>query len=146
MKLEEKLAALRKEKGLSQLKLAEMMNVSRQAVSRWEAGDAVPSTEKLKGLSSLYNVSVDVLLNDEIDLIDRDKYVPNLEIPGGKESAKKKWSKQVTAAVFFLLVAVVVFIYIVATQPKQKMGTIPIGKMEEDVIDPATEEVFDIDW
>lgn len=38
MKLEEKLISLRKEKGLSQMKLAEMMNVSRQAISRWEVG------------------------------------------------------------------------------------------------------------
>lgn len=48
MKLEEKLISLRKEKGLSQMKLAEMMNVSRQAISRWEVGTAVPSTDNLK--------------------------------------------------------------------------------------------------
>lgn len=45
MKLEEKLVSLRRTKGLSQLKLAEMMNVSRQAVSRWEVGKAVPSID-----------------------------------------------------------------------------------------------------
>lgn len=38
MKLEEKLVSMRKEKGLSQMKLAEMMGVSRQAISRWEVG------------------------------------------------------------------------------------------------------------
>ena len=48
MKLEEKLISLRKEKGLSQMKLAEMMNVSRQAISRWEVGAAVPSTDNLE--------------------------------------------------------------------------------------------------
>ena len=47
MKLEEKLVALRKEKRLSQIQLAEMMNVSRQAVSRWEVGASVPSTDNL---------------------------------------------------------------------------------------------------
>ena len=56
MKLEEKLVALRKEKGLTQLQLAEMLNVSRQAVSRWEGGLAVPSLENLKYLGNLYNV------------------------------------------------------------------------------------------
>ena len=54
MKLEEKLISLRKEKGLSQMKLAEMMNVSRQAISRWEVGAAVPSTDNLKFLGNLY--------------------------------------------------------------------------------------------
>lgn len=53
MKLEEKLVALRKEKGLTQLKMAEMMNVSRQAVSRWEAGASIPSTDNLKYLSAV---------------------------------------------------------------------------------------------
>ena len=65
MKLEEKLVSLRKEKGISQLKLAEMMNVSRQAISRWEVGTAVPSTENLKYLGRLYDVPLEYLLHDD---------------------------------------------------------------------------------
>lgn len=65
MKLDEKLVRLRKEKGLTQLELAEAVKVSRQAVSKWEAGGAVPSTDNLKGLSDLFGVPVDFLLNDE---------------------------------------------------------------------------------
>lgn len=68
MTLAEKLIYLRKEKGLSQLKLAEMLDISRQAVSRWEAGTALPSTENLKNLSERYGVPVDYLLNDSYDL------------------------------------------------------------------------------
>lgn len=56
MKLEEKLVSMRKEKGLSQMKLAEMMGVSRQAISRWEVGASVPSTDNLKFLGNLYGV------------------------------------------------------------------------------------------
>ena len=48
MELKEKLVGLRKEKGLSQLELAELAKVSRQAVSRWEVGSAIPSTNNLK--------------------------------------------------------------------------------------------------
>lgn len=66
MKLEEKLVSLRKAKGLSQMKLAEKMNVSRQAISRWETGAAIPSSENLKYLSDLYSVSLDYLLSDII--------------------------------------------------------------------------------
>ena len=51
MKLEEKLTSLRKEKGLTQLELAEAVHVSRQAVSRWEVGTAIPTTENLAALS-----------------------------------------------------------------------------------------------
>lgn len=65
MKLEEKLVALRKEKRLSQIQLAEMMNVSRQAVSRWEVGASVPSTDNLKYLGKLYDVSLEYLLHDD---------------------------------------------------------------------------------
>lgn len=58
MELKEKLVGLRKEKGLSQLELAELAKVSRQAVSRWEVGSAIPSTNNLKFLSDLYGVPI----------------------------------------------------------------------------------------
>lgn len=64
MKLEEKLALLRKEKGLTQLELAEEMDISRQAVSRWETGATVPTMDNLIFLSGLYGVTMDYLLND----------------------------------------------------------------------------------
>lgn len=62
--LSEKLIALRREKGLSQVELAEELNVSRQAVSRWETGEAAPSLENLRCLRDLYNVSLDYLVCD----------------------------------------------------------------------------------
>ena len=62
MKLEEKLSALRKEKGLSQLELAEALGVSRQAVSRWEVGASAPGMENLLALSRLYGVPLDELV------------------------------------------------------------------------------------
>ena len=68
MKLEEKLVQLRKEKGLSQMFVAEAMEVSRQAISRWEVGTALPSTDNLRKLAELYGVSIDVLLNESVPL------------------------------------------------------------------------------
>lgn len=62
MVLSEKLAALRKEHGYSQLYVAERLNVSRQAISRWEVGSSVPSTENLMELSLLYDISLDELV------------------------------------------------------------------------------------
>ena len=59
-----KLVSLRKQKGITQMELAEKLNVSRQAISRWEVGAAVPTTDNLKVLSELYGVSIDYLLND----------------------------------------------------------------------------------
>lgn len=63
MILPEKLVYLRKQKGLSQEELAEMMALSRQSISRWESGGAVPGIDSLKLLSRLYGVSVDYLLD-----------------------------------------------------------------------------------
>lgn len=67
MKTEEKLHTLRKQKGITQAELAEIMDVSRQAVSRWESGVVIPSIENLKRLSSLYGVPLDYLLKEEED-------------------------------------------------------------------------------
>jgi transcriptional regulator with XRE-family HTH domain len=64
MKFNEKLQKLRKEKGLSQEDLAEMLNVSRQSVSKWESGVTYPETEKLIAISEIFGVTVDSLLKD----------------------------------------------------------------------------------
>ena len=66
MRLEEKLTVLRKESRYTQLDLAEKVRVSRQAISKWETGRALPSAENLKYLSELFGVSVDYLLSDDM--------------------------------------------------------------------------------
>lgn len=62
--LPEKIYTLRKKKCLSQEQLAEKLHVSRQAISKWESGTAVPESEKLLALSAYFGVSVDYLLKD----------------------------------------------------------------------------------
>lgn len=64
MALPEKLYALRKKSGLSQEQLAEALNVSRQAISKWEGGSATPESDKLLALSNYFGVSLDYLLKD----------------------------------------------------------------------------------
>ena len=63
MALGEKLTQARKAAGLTQADVAAKLNVSRQAVSRWESGQSKPSTERLLALGELYGVSIDQLLN-----------------------------------------------------------------------------------
>lgn len=60
----EKLYDLRKGQGMSQEELAGRLNVSRQSVSKWELGEAMPETENLVALSELFGVSLDWLLKD----------------------------------------------------------------------------------
>lgn len=69
MKLSEKILSLRKQHGLSQEELAENLNVSRQTVSRWEMGTALPDAANILQISKLFNVSTDYLLNDDYDTI-----------------------------------------------------------------------------
>ena len=65
MYLAENLRKLRAKKGFTQEKLAEMLGVSAQAVSRWECGAAYPDITLLPGLAILFDVSVDSLLGME---------------------------------------------------------------------------------
>ena len=64
MALPEKLYTLRKKSGLSQEQLAEALNVSRQAISKWEGGSTMPESDKLLALSNYFGVSLDYLLKD----------------------------------------------------------------------------------
>lgn len=66
MKLSEKIQQLRKEKGLSQEELAEICKVSRQSISKWEADIALPETDRLLILANTFQVTLDVLLKDEL--------------------------------------------------------------------------------
>lgn len=64
MKFDEKLQKLRKASGLSQEALADKLNISRQAVSKWESGVSYPETDKLIQMSKIFNCSLDELVND----------------------------------------------------------------------------------
>lgn len=64
MAFPEKLYSLRKKHGLSQEELAQELNVSRQAISKWESGQSTPESEKLLIISEYFQVSLDYLLKD----------------------------------------------------------------------------------
>lgn len=67
MILADKIIRLRKKNGWSQEELAEKMHVSRQAVSKWEAAQTTPDLEKILALGSLFGVTTDYLLKDELE-------------------------------------------------------------------------------
>lgn len=69
MTIGDKLSELRKQKGFSQEHVASLLNVTRQSVSKWENNIALPETQKLIELSSLYEVSLDYLVKDDLELI-----------------------------------------------------------------------------
>lgn len=67
MKLSEKIKKFRKSFGLSQEQLAEILNVSRQAITKWETDGGMPDITNLKPLADVFGVSIDFLLNEEDD-------------------------------------------------------------------------------
>ncbi len=80
----EKLRLLRKESGLTQEELADRLNVSRQAITKWESGDGIPDIENLKQISVLFNTTIDELVkeNKNVQVENKEKYslVEELEI------------------------------------------------------------------
>ena len=72
MNFHEKLLKLRKESGLSQEQLAEKLDISRQAVSKWETGESQPDLSKLISLGDIFSVSIDELCGKKSPVYDRE--------------------------------------------------------------------------
>lgn len=88
MKLEEKLLSLRKKQGLTQMELAQALRVSRQAISKWETGEATPSLENLKSLSQLYQVPLGQLLGEDQPPVQPPQAEPKEETDGEPPAAE----------------------------------------------------------
>lgn len=95
MNLGEKIYKLRKEKGLSQEALAELVGTTRQAISKWENNQGYPETEKLLMISNVFEVSIDFLLKDEKSEKDADEkgYYVSREMAVAYIANEKKTSK-----------------------------------------------------
>ena len=78
MSFNEKLQYLRKENKLSQEQLADMLDVTRQSVSKWESGTTYPEMDKLITMCKIFKCSLDDLTNDEITEINVEKKNVNM--------------------------------------------------------------------
>lgn len=101
MKFEEKMMLLRKKSMLSQEQLAEKLDVTRQTVSKWELGQSKPDMDKLTAMCKLFNVSIDVLTNDD-EIIDSDTSVKN------EEKSKQEGSVVKRKYVLYILIAILI--------------------------------------
>lgn len=105
MNFGEKLFKLRKEKGLSQEALAEKLNTTRQAISKWENNQGYPETEKLLILSNIFGVSVDNLLKENPEQINSNEngYYVSKECAEGFLSFHKKTTKYTAIGVALMI-------------------------------------------
>lgn len=114
MILADKITNLRKKNSWSQEELAEKMQVSRQAVSKWEGAQTVPDLEKILALSQLFGVTTDYLLKDEIEdeeFTDEPDRVPVKRISLALANEFLEWrrqaAKRIAAATLLCIVAVI---------------------------------------
>lgn len=114
MNLSEKIISLRKEKGLSQEAFAEALGVSRQSVSKWESGGALPDTDKIIAMSELFGVSTDYLLKNGSQDIPSDSNNGDNETVFVQPQAPKKSGKSKTIKIVAAVVALCLIITAIA--------------------------------
>lgn len=138
MQFPEKLVRLRKRRGLTQAQAAELVDTSRQAISKWESGTGVPALENIKALARVYGVSFDTLLDDSRDLEDEAAPPPQTPAEGPaarqpRPSNKRRLAMAGAAAVLLILLAGTVFW--IHTAGQEKDSTI-MEELDCDLIDP----------
>lgn len=106
MTLDKKLSRLRKKEGLSQAEVAERLDLSRQAVSRWESGEAKPSTDNFQALCKLYHVSMDYLLNESEDELPAPAPATESRPKRDTQRKEKRWIRWIVIGVAVLVLLV----------------------------------------
>jgi len=128
MILADKIIRLRKRYGWSQEELAEKMNVSRQAVSKWEGAQSVPDLEKILQLAELFGVTTDYLLKDDIE---EEEYTGEEKSTLKKVTLamanefiewRKKASKMIAAATVLCILAIIPLIVASTTSFRNTLG------------------------
>ena len=128
MILAEKIARLRKRNGWSQEELAEKINVSRQAVSKWESAQTVPDLEKILTLGNLFGVTTDYLLKDEME----SEEFSGTEIPAVRRLTlaeaneylawEEKSSLRIAAATFLCVFSPIPLVFLAGAAEAAKYG------------------------
>ncbi len=80
--LGERIVELRKNKGLSQEDLADILSTSRQAISKWERGESDPDIGRIKDLAIFFNVSIDYLLGYDVETTSVNNFIERLKKSG----------------------------------------------------------------
>lgn len=153
MELNEKLISLRKKNKLTQSQVSETLDVSRQAISNWETGTVLPSTDNLIALSRLYQVPADHLLNDDSDLIPvpvEEKEVDKKEETPPEPAKSTTYSKLdilkkhcviilLYLLTLFLVVLISVSVTLFLTREKEP-DVLDVSDLNIEYVDPATVE------
>ncbi len=156
MELNEKLLSLRKKNKLTQAQVSETLDVSRQAISNWETGAVLPSTDNLIALSRLYQIPVDHLLNGDTDLtpapakekeVDKkEATAPETECSNTNSKIDRLKKRKVIILAYLFTILLVVAVSVAATlfvlwarEPKAidwyDLDSIPVSNLNIEVAD-----------
>lgn len=145
MTLDKKLARLRKQQGLSQADVSERLDISRQAVSRWESGIATPSTENLQLLSKIYGVSLEYLLDDNLDEIEKKDNHPSIDAgkqtPNPKKESGNK-SRRLLVVSVLLIGCILLAVFIMA----REINRTEIESLTREGVEEAPKIEFNVEW
>ena len=147
MTLGEKLTQARKASGLTQADIAAKLNVSRQAVSRWESGQSKPSTEKLLALGELYGVSIDRLLNAEEPAVESVSTPPEVALTEPLIPEKRRtraWLKYAAAALCGALLMLAILLILKLPEDTHNETTSEVKY--DDISGVSFGEPFDLTW
>ncbi len=122
MKFNEKLLELRKKKGLSQEQLGEKLDVTRQTISNWELNETQPNPEQLKILSKELNISIDELLDNDVQSVVVEK-VSNTEKLAGLIYKLLK-GLLIFVVAFFALTAILAILFVGIRKSKDDGRTV----------------------
>lgn len=143
MNLSERLVELRKERNLSQLELAEALNVSRQSISLWEKGSTAPSLDKLPLLAEFYGITIDELFYSPEEMPkDEQQEIPQQSTR--KRSKKTFWLG--TAAIVVLLAIGILIGTQVSDFVHKNKEKEPVKMSDLEGIYIPPEEIIVVDW
>ena len=144
MTLEKKLACLRKREGLSQAEVSEKLDVSRQAVTKWETGTSRPSIENLQSLSRLYNVPLEYLLDES------GGELPAPAAPAAERGPEQKVQKKEKQWIRRLMIGAVVLALLVCFLfwygRGQKENEFDLHSIQGEVHTSSEVPKFNLDW
>lgn len=146
MTLDQKLVRLRKKEGLSQADVSEKLNVSRQAVTKWETGGSRPSTRNLQSLSKLYSVPLEYLLDEKEDELPAISPVgPSAEHGTEQKAQRTKWIRR-SLIVVLILALVICCIFLYLDLDKREESYIDLSEMPIQETVPSGGPEFDLYW
>lgn len=138
-KTKSKIRELRISKNLTQQQLADELHVTKQAISKWEKGKSIPDITSIELLSSFFGVSVDYLINDDIEEV-------KTKMAGASSKRINKLSVILISALAFMTAVVIALsITLGVLSNKNKSGTIAVNGFEITYLSDETYSVGEND-